>query len=154
MDVEFRENWSGIFDAHPWLNGPEDSYLGFWKRGGGASGEHSHALNLWQFLARAAGLGEISEVNSFVDYYKTEKIDYDRLCLIHLKTENGIIGRVVQDVIYNPIKKVCTIQGSQGNIEWLCHYKNHQIKLLYMKKIIQKKYITLISHVPTILLMN
>ena len=49
MDVEFRENWSGIFDAHPWLDGPEDSYLGFWERGGSASGEHAHALKLWQF---------------------------------------------------------------------------------------------------------
>ena len=46
IDVEFREHWGGIFAAHPWLQGPQDSYLGSWKRGGGASGEHSHAINL------------------------------------------------------------------------------------------------------------
>ncbi len=57
-------------------------------------------------LARVACLGKISEINSFLDYYKTGNIDYDRLCLIHLKTGNGIIGRVVQDVVYNPIRKV------------------------------------------------
>lgn len=35
IDVEFREYWGGIFAAHPWLQGPQDSYLGFWNRGGG-----------------------------------------------------------------------------------------------------------------------
>ena len=57
LDVEFREFWGGIFAAHPWLSGPSDTYLGFWKRGGGASGEHSHAANLWQHFAHAAGAG-------------------------------------------------------------------------------------------------
>ena len=39
-------NIGGIFKAHPWLQGPADSYLGHWKSGGGASGEHSHAIHL------------------------------------------------------------------------------------------------------------
>src|SRR5205823_3092754 len=30
FDVEFREHWEGIFKAHSWLKGPEDSYLGYW----------------------------------------------------------------------------------------------------------------------------
>ena len=34
LDVEFRETWKGIFKAHAWLSGPQDTYLGFWKRGG------------------------------------------------------------------------------------------------------------------------
>ena len=64
LDVEFREYWGGIFAAHPWLDGPQDSYLGFWKRGGGASGEHSHAINLWEYFARGLGAGEVTEVKS------------------------------------------------------------------------------------------
>ncbi len=44
LDVEFREFWGGIFAAHPWLSGPSDTYLGYWKRGGGASGEHGERL--------------------------------------------------------------------------------------------------------------
>ena len=39
LDVEFREHWGGIFKAHPWLNGPADTYLGYWERGGGACGD-------------------------------------------------------------------------------------------------------------------
>ena len=68
IDVEFRENWKGIFDAHPWLNGPGDSYLGFWERGGGASGEHSHALNLWQYFVEQFSLGKVNEINYMLDY--------------------------------------------------------------------------------------
>ena len=50
IDVEIREHWQGIFNAHPWLDGPQDSYLGFWKKGGGAISEHSHGINIWQFF--------------------------------------------------------------------------------------------------------
>ena len=56
IDVNFREHWGGIFAAHPWLSGPKDSYLGFWERGGGAIGEHSHAkFNLWQYFSHING---------------------------------------------------------------------------------------------------
>jgi predicted dehydrogenase len=105
LDVEFREHWGGIFSAHPWLQGPQDSYLGFWKRGGGASGEHSHAINLWQFLSGGLGKGRITEVSARLDYVQTDMVEYDKLCLLSLTTEEGLIGRVVQDVITSPSRK-------------------------------------------------
>lgn len=43
---QWLESWDGIFAAHPWLSGPQDSYLGFSRRGGGALSEHSHGLHL------------------------------------------------------------------------------------------------------------
>src|ERR1051326_4878990 len=51
ISARTREHWGGIFNAHPWLSGPSSSYLGFYRRGGGAAGEHSHAINLWQHFA-------------------------------------------------------------------------------------------------------
>ena len=117
IDVEFREHWGGIFAAHPWLNGPQDSYLGFWKRGGGASGEHSHAINLWQFFATQLGKKRIAEVSAALEYLETDAVNYDKLCLLHLKTETGLIGRVVQDVITLPSRKWARIQGSNGSVE-------------------------------------
>ncbi len=66
--AEFREHWGGIFSAHPWLSGPSDTYLGFWRRGGGASGEHSHAMNIFQFFAHALGAGRVTEVTALLDY--------------------------------------------------------------------------------------
>jgi predicted dehydrogenase len=118
LDVEFREHWGGIFTAHPWLDGPQDSYLGFWQKGGGASGEHSHAINLWQHLARRLGAGRITEVTATLDYIKTDTVDYDKLCLLNLKTESGLVGRVVQDVITQPSRKWGRIQGKTGYVDF------------------------------------
>jgi predicted dehydrogenase len=122
LDVEFREYWGGIFAAHPWLDGPHDSYLGFWQRGGGASGEHSHALNLWQHFAHCAGAGRVSEVSATLDYVDDGQTAYDRLCLMNLKTENGLVGRTVQDVVTQPPRKWARLQGETGYIEWHCGF--------------------------------
>jgi predicted dehydrogenase len=117
LDVEFREHWGGIFKAHPWLDGPQDSYLGFWQKGGGASGEHSHAINLWQHLARSLGAGRITAVEASLDYVKTDALDYDKLCLLNLRTESGLLGRVVQDVVTQPARKWGRIQGKEGFVD-------------------------------------
>jgi predicted dehydrogenase len=117
FDVEFREHWGGIFAAHPWLDGPQDSYLGFWKRGGGASGEHSHAINLWQHFARELDAGRIIEVTASLDYVQTDTVDYDKLCLLNLRTESGLVGRVVQDVVTSPPRKWARIQGDDGYVD-------------------------------------
>jgi predicted dehydrogenase len=117
LDVEFREHWAGIFAAHPWLDGPKDSYLGFWKRGGGACGEHSHAINLWQHLARSVGAGEVSEVSATMAYVREGVLDYDKLCLLNLRTESGLVGRVVQDVVTSPARKRARVQAGNGYVD-------------------------------------
>jgi predicted dehydrogenase len=122
LDVEFREHWGGIFAAHPWLDGPADSYLGFWEKGGGASGEHSHAINLWQHFAHVVRAGRVREVDARLRYIEDGKACYDDLCLLHLRTENGLLGRVVQDVVTTPHRKRARIQGTTGAVEWVCNY--------------------------------
>ena len=74
LDVEFREHWGGIFAAHPWLAGPQDTYLGFWRRGGGATGEHSHALHLYLTILHFLddSLLDISSVLKFENNGKTD----------------------------------------------------------------------------------
>jgi predicted dehydrogenase len=123
LDVEFREHWGGIFAAHPWLNGPGDSYLGYWRRGGGSAGEHSHAFNLWQHFANRLGWGRVKDVTASLDYVQENGCDYDRLCLANLATAQGYMGRVVQDVVTRPVRKWARLQGSQGFIEWICGYE-------------------------------
>ncbi len=122
LDVEFREHWAGIFTAHPWLRGPEDTYLGFTNRGGGASGEHSHALNLWQHFAHAAGGGRVAEVSAMLHYVSAGEAEYDDLCFLTLRTERGLTGRVVQDVVTLPPRKRALIQGTRGALEWVNGY--------------------------------
>jgi predicted dehydrogenase len=117
LDVEFREHWGGILAAHPWLDGPADTYLGDWRRGGGALGEHSHALNLWQHFARVLGRGRVVEVNAMADYVRDGAAQYDRLCALNLRTEDGLVGRVVQDAFTNPPRKHGRIQCAGGFVE-------------------------------------
>jgi predicted dehydrogenase len=126
LDVEFREHWGGIFAAHPWLRGPSDSYLGFWRRGGGAAGEHSHAFNLWQHFAHKLGQGRVRRVTANIDYVDANGAAYDRLCLASLETEMGLMGRVVQDVVTRPVRKWARLQGSNGFVEWICGYEPGQ----------------------------
>lgn len=133
LDVEFREHWAGIYKAHPWLTGPEDTYLGYWKRGGGATGEHSHGLNLWQHIASVINVGKITNVSAKLDYVVDEMINYDRLSIVNLVTDMGFVGRVVQDVVTKPAKKWIRLQGSDGYIELHISYKQNEDAIIYQK---------------------
>lgn len=123
IEVAFQENWDGIFRAHPWLAGPSDSYLGFWQRGGGACGEHSHGINLWQHFAHAAGAGRVVEVDAMIEYARDGEAHFDEVCQLHLRTESGLIGRVAQDVVTRPHRKRARIHGASGVIEWIAGYR-------------------------------
>lgn len=118
IDVETREHWGGIFGAHPWLDGPSDSYLGYWQRGGGAAGEHSHGLNMWQHLAHSVGAGRVADCAATADYVREGSLDYDQLMAVNLRTESGLVGRCVQDVVTQPARKWARVQGSAGFVEW------------------------------------
>lgn len=120
LEVNFRENWSGIMSAHPWLAGPHDTYLGHWRKGGGASGEHSHAIHFWQFFADALGLGAIKEVGAMMDIVvdKKNKAEYDRITAMHVKTNKKFQGRIIQDVVTNPPRLTMRAQRENGFVEW------------------------------------
>lgn len=119
IDVEFREHWQGIFRAHPWLKGPEDTYLGYSSRGGGAACEHSHALHLFSIFAERAGLGSWKRVTNVMEMRREGRAEFDAVAAFGIFTESGRVGRVVQDVITWPVKKWVRIQGTNGFIEWM-----------------------------------
>lgn len=121
MDVEFREHWQGIFKAHPWLKGPQDTYLGFTSRGGGAASEHSHALNIWQYFANILNWGRINQIQTLIKKVETPEYKYDSIFALNLITESGNLGRIVQDVVTLPTRKWLRIQGDAGFMEWFCN---------------------------------
>ena len=139
IDVNFRENWSGIFNAHSWLDGPSDSYLGFSSKGGGALCEHSHGLSMWIFLSNYFNYGKISEVSAQQKFYKDDKVEYDEISYLNLKTNKGLFGRVVQDVTTVPVKKEIIIFGENGigklNFATVNEYDTYEIDLINEKKI-------------------
>jgi predicted dehydrogenase len=123
ISTRTREYWGGIFEAHPWLTGPASSYLGFYRRGGGAAGEHSHAINLWQHFAHVVGAGKVADVSATLDIVCEGGTEYDRICLLALRTAEGLTGDVIQDVVTAPTEKSARLQGSDGYIEWHCNYQ-------------------------------
>lgn len=118
ISVEWVEHWGGIFAAHPWLHGPGDSYLGWASRGGGACGEHSHGINIWQHFSHLVDRGRIVEVSAVMDMVSGGGVDYDRIAQVSVVTESGLTGFIVQDVVTQPPHKRLRIQGDDGAITW------------------------------------
>ncbi|MHA1370875.1 MAG: Gfo/Idh/MocA family protein [Promethearchaeota archaeon] len=122
ISVRWLEHWGGIFSAHPWLNGPADSYLGYSHRGGGACGEHSHGINLFQHFTRILNAGRIVDVRATMDMVESEGTLYDRVSHINVITENELVGSISLDVITKPAVKTLRIQGDRGFMEWYANF--------------------------------
>lgn len=126
MDAQISEHWEGIFKAHPWLDGPKDSYLGFLERGGGACGEHSHGISIWQYFALVLQVGKVEKIQAQADFVKTDEVFYDRRMSMNVVTNKGFHGHILQDVITRPSVKKLKIQFEQGFIEWFINYRDGQ----------------------------
>lgn len=131
ISAGFQEHWGGIFRAHPWLAGPQESYLGFFRRGGGATGEHSHAINIWQHFAHILDLGKIVEVSALMDFVEDEGLEYDQVANITVRTEKGWMGVVTQDVVTQPPQKCLRIQGNEGFLEWYVNWDPESDAIIY-----------------------
>lgn len=129
-----REHWGGIFSAHPWLNGPQDTYLGFYTRGGGAIGEHSHGINLWQHFSHVVGAGKIVEVNASLAIHNQDGCNYDKLGVASFTTETGLLGDLIQDVVTFPAEKLARVQGSNGFVEMRINYNKEGDAVLFGEK--------------------
>ncbi len=115
IEVNWLEDWSGILNAHPWLRGPEDSYLGFTDRGGGALFEHSHGLDLWLHLANFFGIGSPKEIEARIgtDTSKSILSSCEEEIEIKIQTDKGFVGHVYQDVRANPAVKQANVSDSR-----------------------------------------
>ena len=56
------------------------------------------------------------------DFIKDDKVWYDRMCFLTLTAENGLKGRVVQDVITRPKKKYASLQGEKARLDAYTDY--------------------------------
>ncbi len=107
LEVIWQESWLGILKAHPWLENHNASYLGYYKRGGGALFEHSHGLDIWLHFSRILQLGSVNKVGAVASFENDASgtPQYDRSIEINLKTKGGFKGTVKQDVVTLPSKK-------------------------------------------------
>ena len=104
------EHWGGIFKAHPWLKGPEDSYLGFSKRGGGSLMEHSHGLHLLLLVINKLGL-KINNTNFCLNRDPLNNYDNYVNIVFDLKSNSGsLIASYTTDVFTKNISKKIVIE--------------------------------------------
>ena len=104
----WTEHWGGIFKAHPWLNGPKDSYLGFKNRGGGALMEHSHGIHLLMILFEIYKL-EIENINSTILMDKNQ--NYDKKTYLSFTFKGSEIPAFyTTDVITNEVIKSINVE--------------------------------------------
>ena len=151
-----REHWKGIFLAHPWIDGPKNSYLGNIQSGGGALLEHSHALNLFLYFMNFLNLGEVKEVSACQSLVKDDTLFYDEITQISIRTSQDLLGLVEQDVVtYPPIKQL-RIEGTKGFVELsinsdhdLIRYMidNKEMKIKKIPKVRKHDFIPEIDHV-------
>lgn len=137
VTCKFQESWDGIFRAHPWLSGPEESYLGAIERGGGAAYEHSHALNFFLFIINKLNSGRLVNLIQYGNFTKNAQLLYDHHYSAYFRFENTISGIVIQDVITEIHKKYLKIEFLNGSIEWIYCYdeKNHAVITTLGKKV-------------------
>ena len=50
-------------------------------------------------------------------------VSVNSLAALQLRTDTGLVGRVIQDVVSLPVRKRALIQGSNGAVEWICGWK-------------------------------
>ena len=108
ISCKWLEHWGGIFKAHPWLNGPNDSYLGFKNRGGGALMEHSHGLHLLLLLFEKYNL-EIENINSSI--LMDKDTNYDKSTFVSFEFKGSETPAFyLTDVITKEVEKSINIE--------------------------------------------
>ena len=111
ISCSWEEHWGGIFKAHPWLDGPEDSYLGFKNRGGGALMEHSHGIHLLVILFEVFNL-EITNINPLVLMDKENNYD-QKTCLFFEFKNSNVHSFYSTDVISKNVNKSLMIETEE-----------------------------------------
>ena len=118
-------HWGVIFKAHPWLKGPHDSYLGFYKKGGGSLCEHSHGLNLLVHFINFLRLGNIKKIKPSIYFKKNKKMNYDYVDFINFKTDKNVVSNLIQDVVTSPSIKKMHFQGEKGSMEIILDFRKN-----------------------------
>jgi predicted dehydrogenase len=126
----FRENWTGIFNAHPWLDGPAASYLGSIHQGGGSLFEHSHGLDLLLYI-----LSEISSTEPKIKTITFEReqalnLDYDKNVIIFLEYAEGKLAGLEQNVFTNPPIKNLEVEYEKAKVIWFTEQNTAGVRVV------------------------
>jgi predicted dehydrogenase len=131
LNVNFKENTSGFLKAHSWYKNLSESYLSKQKQGGGSLCEHSHALNLAQYLVGDNKKFEFKL--KFIKNFKDKKSFYDSNANIFYKSKNKII-EVNQNFETSPSEKSIIADGKNFFLKLNYNFDKSNDNIIYINK--------------------
>lgn len=159
IDVNWREGWKGILNAHFWNKDEFSSYLGNLSQGGGCAHEHSHGIHLIICLSEILNFKIPNKAFKFKFFKsKNEKIYYDNYIDIKWRHKDFVIS-YVSDLISEPANKSICIYAKNIKYELIFNYKKNYdlikltnlrtnlVKLKYFKKERATDFINEINHI-------
>lgn len=136
LNVNFKENTTGFLKAHSWYKDLSDSYLSKQSLGGGALCEHSHALNLAQYLIGDKKTFKFK--TKFIKNYKNKKSSYDLDANIFYQYNDKVI-EINQNFETQPTEKNITAVGQKFFLKLNYNFKNNDDNLILINKKNSKK---------------
>lgn len=133
IDIKWNESWDGILNAHFWLKNEFDSYLGDYKKGGGALQEHSHGLHIAICIAKNFGNLKNYNISSNTLMTSNNEKKYDYLNNIFFKSKKTNINLEI-NLLDNPAIKRAKIYHSSGYIEWVVNFKKNYDAVIVANK--------------------
>tara|TARA_B110000027_G_C16117987_1_gene301218 strand:+ start:102 stop:1136 length:1035 start_codon:yes stop_codon:yes gene_type:complete len=159
IDVNWREGWKGILNAHFWNKDEFSSYLGNLSQGGGCIHEHSHGIHLVICLSEILNFKIPNKAFKFKFFKnKNKEIYYDNYVDIKWKHRDFLIS-YVSDLISEPANKSICIYAKNIKYELIFNYKKkydlikltnlstNLVKLKYFKKKRATDFVNEISHI-------
>ena len=123
IEVNWREGWKGILNAHFWNKNEFSTYLGDLSNGGGCIHEHSHGIHLIICLSEILKFKLPTKKNIFKNFkIKNKKIFYDNYVSINWKCKNFIIN-YISDLISEPPNKSISILTKSKKYELIFNFK-------------------------------
>ena len=131
VEIKFKENTEGFLKAHSWYKSLSDSYLSKTKKGGGALSEHSHGINLCQFIFNDNFKFKLISKN--ISFLKNKNENYDESSNLIFSNKGKIVS-IFQNFRTKPTEKEVTINGNNFFIKLIYNYKNSNDRIIYFNK--------------------
>ncbi len=132
VEIKWKEGWSGILGAHPWMKSEFDSYLGNFMHGGGAIHEHSHGIHALICILKILNLSIPTKIKKILSFNSKKKIIYDKLAIFYFEISK-IFFSYETDLITYPAEKSIKIITKNDNLFWVCNYKKNYDAVIFQK---------------------
>ena len=131
MEVKFKENTEGFLKAHSWYKSLSDSYLSSSKNGGGALSEHSHGINLCQYILNDDFNFKL--ISKDIGFLKNKNSNYDESSNLIFSDKNKVIS-IFQNFKTKPTEKEITISGNNFFVKLIYNHEDSNDRIIYYNK--------------------